>query len=90
MRFREEVENPMVLGKFEHNRRVMDWDFDYENEDHEVRCAVCGSLQYKEEAAESQMWEDKWICDEKDCIEKHHIGWAESMRMQKYYKGQTL
>lgn len=92
MRFKEEVENPMVNDSYwkrQHNLEVLDYDH-FENEDDEVRCEVCGALQFKEEAAASQIWEDQYICDEKACIEKHHVGWKESMSLQKYYKGQTL
>lgn len=91
MRFKEDVENPMVLEQYDYNRRTMNDDYftdvfdENEYEDDEVRCKVCGSLQFKEEAAPSQIWEDTWICEEKECIEAHHTGWSESMSLQKYY-----
>lgn len=85
---RYEVENPMVIDSIWRDRTPND---DYFNdvidldEFDEVECCVCGHKSYAEDAAESQIWEDTWTCDEKECIEKHHTGWSESMKLQKYY-----
>ena len=81
-----EVENPMVIDSLWRNRTINDDYFaDVIDWEDEIDCCECGHKWFKEDAAESQIWEDTWICDDKECVEKHHTGWAESMKLQKYY-----
>lgn len=82
------VENPMVVDHlWSHMERTINDNYhaDVLDEELEVECACCGEIIPKEDAAESEMWEDQFLCDDIKCSNHHYKGWKESMEMQKYY-----
>ncbi|MEH7114540.1 hypothetical protein V7124_19565 [Neobacillus niacini] len=85
---RWEVENPMVVDWLWRDRTPNDDYYAdvFEEEDNEVVCCICNSRMLKEDANDSEKFEDVYLCDSRTCNDKHYEGWSESMELQKYYR----
>ncbi|PFP29372.1 hypothetical protein COJ96_10735 [Bacillus sp. AFS073361] len=81
-----EIENPMVIDRLWHNTVSDDYFADVLDLDENVNCCICGEENYKEEANESEIWEDTYLCDSGHCHNIHYQGWSESVELGRYYK----
>lgn len=85
----KDVENPMVIDRiWNRGDAITDDDFlDVIGDDLEeiVRCCICGEENYKEEANYSEIWEDTYLCGNRECHNVHYQGWSEKVELQKYY-----
>lgn len=73
------LENPMVSGYGFRTQAVGRPFFTglvepNEPELEEVTCSECNTELIKEEAHESLLWEDDYICDHRECIDSHYNG----------------
>lgn len=85
------LENPMVSGygcNYSTDGRLFfkgfEEDWVHEVEEESVKCEECGEELHPEEAHESLIWEDTYICNEKKCIDSHYTGETENV----FYKNQ--
>lgn len=86
-----EVENPMVIDSLWKTRTISDDYFadlfDDGEFDEEVYCKECGEVMFLEDIPhQSEIWEDTFLCESRECHKVHYTGWAESMALQKYYR----
>lgn len=82
------VENPMVIDQlwaWKEKGITDDCAFDVFEDEGIVKCCICGYELEIEEAIDSELWEDTYLCDNRSCHDIHYQGWFESMEIQKYY-----
>lgn len=79
-----EVENPMV------NDRYWGWnslatfkELSHEEVEYVTKCCMCLSEVDGEIA--SEIFEDTYLCESKECHDLHYKNWAESLELQKYF-----
>lgn len=86
----EQVENPMVNDsvwrRYESESYLEEADRMFEGDDLDVVCAVCGERVWKEDAIESERWDDYFLCEDKECHDKHYQGWSKNVSAGKWYK----
>lgn len=89
-----DVENPMVVDRlwYWNEKTIADDCFSNVMDDEEmVKCYICGEELFEEEANDSEIWEDTFLCDSRSCHDIHYQGWSERMELQKYYiKGKSV
>jgi hypothetical protein len=86
---RVDIENPMVVDRlWVWKERTTDDDYFsdvFDDEVEEVECCICKEKMDREDASDSEIWEDTWLCDSRGCHNVHYQGWSESMELQRYY-----
>lgn len=76
-----EIENPMV------NDRCWGWnnidtfdDLSHEMMEQTLTCCMC--LSEVDGEIESEIFEDTYLCERKECHDLHYTNWAESLELQ--------
>lgn len=76
------VENPMV------NDKAWGWskwnlkDLEFEEIEEMSTCCMCK----KPGETESEIFEDTFLCESKECFNLHYTNWAESLELQKFFR----